>query len=190
MFLSLKCLLWPGGFNWIGFFRVIAYPETVWPCNEAVSDKDQEAGQRRRRMLGWPNQRFSHWHSKQKPSGLQAPGPAILMWWIQIQNTIFLIPEYILLNIIYEKLYCCPVKCIQWGFPGGSVVKNMPSKQERQVQSLGLGRPLRKEMATHSSIHTWEIPWKEEQGRLQSWSHKIVRHNLATKQQQQSTYNS
>ena len=127
---------------------------------------------------------------KQKPSGLQAPGPAILMWWIQIQNTIFLIPEYILLNIIYEKLYCCPVKCIQWGFPGGSVVKNMPSKQERQVQSLGLGRPLRKEMATHSSIHTWEIPWKEEQGRLQSWSHKIVRHNLATKQQQQSTYNS
>ena len=126
---------------------------------------------------------------ERKPRGLQASGPAILMWWIQIQNTVFLIPEYILLNIIYEKRYCCPVKCIQWGFPGGSVVKNIPSKQEKQVQSLGLGRPLRKEMATHSSIHAWEIPWKEEQGRLQSWSHKRVRHNLATKQQQQSTYN-
>ena len=75
MYLSLKCLLWPGGFNWIGFFRVIAYPGTVWPCNEAVSDKDQEAGQRRRRMLGWPNQRFSYWHSKQKPSGLNTCKP-------------------------------------------------------------------------------------------------------------------
>ena len=40
--------------------------------------------------------------------------------------------------------------------------------QEAQVQSLGLEDPLEKEMATHSSILAWEIPWIEEPGMLQS----------------------
>ena len=40
--------------------------------------------------------------------------------------------------------------------------------QETQVLSLGWEDPLEKEMATHSSILTWEIPWAEEPGRLQS----------------------
>ena len=40
--------------------------------------------------------------------------------------------------------------------------------QEMQVQSLGWEDPLEKEMATHSSILAWEIPWTEEPGRLQS----------------------
>ena len=53
-------------------------------------------------------------------------------------------------------------------FPGGLVEKNLPAKQETQVQSLGLEDPLEKEMATHSSILAWEIPWKEEPGGLQS----------------------
>ena len=48
------------------------------------------------------------------------------------------------------------------GFPGGSVVKNPPAKQETQVQSLGGEDPLEKEMATYSSILAWEIPWTEE----------------------------
>ena len=52
------------------------------------------------------------------------------------------------------------------GFPGVSVVKNLPAKQETQVQSLGQKDPLDKEMATHSSILAWEIPWTEEPGRL------------------------
>ena len=52
------------------------------------------------------------------------------------------------------------------GFPGGSVVKNLPSKQETQVQSLGWEDPLEKEMATHSSILAWRIPWTEEPGML------------------------
>ena len=38
------------------------------------------------------------------------------------------------------------------GFPGGSVIKNSPAKQETRVQSLGQEYPLKKEMATHSSI--------------------------------------
>ena len=44
------------------------------------------------------------------------------------------------------------------GFPGGSVVKNLPIKQEMQVQSLGQEYSLEKEMAIHSSILAWEIP--------------------------------
>ena len=44
----------------------------------------------------------------------------------------------------------------------------MQEIQERQVQSLGWEDPLEEEMATHSSILAWEIPWAEELGRLQS----------------------
>ena len=40
--------------------------------------------------------------------------------------------------------------------------------QETQVQSLGWEDPLEKEMASHPSILTWEIPWTEEPGRLES----------------------
>ena len=55
--------------------------------------------------------------------------------------------------------------------PGESVVKSPHAVQETQetwVQSLGWGEPLEKEMATHSSILAWEIPWTEEPGGLQS----------------------
>ena len=47
-------------------------------------------------------------------------------------------------------------------------VKNLPAMQETQVQSLGQEDPLEKEMATHSSVLTWQIPWTEEPGGLQS----------------------
>ena len=68
------------------------------------------------------------------------------------------------------------------GFPGSSVVKNLPAKQETRVQSLGQEGPLEKGMATHSSILTWEIPWTEEPGRLQSIGLQRVVCNLATEQ--------
>ena len=45
---------------------------------------------------------------------------------------------------------------------------NLPAKQEAQVHSLGQEDPLKKEMATHSSILAWRIPWTEEPGGLQS----------------------
>ena len=48
------------------------------------------------------------------------------------------------------------------------MVKNPPAMQETGVQSLGWEDPLEKEMATHSSILAWRIPWSEEPGRLQS----------------------
>ena len=46
------------------------------------------------------------------------------------------------------------------------IVKRLPAMQETQVQSLGRDYPLEKEMATHSSILAWKIPWSEEPDRL------------------------
>ena len=48
------------------------------------------------------------------------------------------------------------------------MIKNLPVMQETQVQFLGEEDPLEKEMATHSSILAWRIPWTEEPGGLQS----------------------
>ena len=47
-------------------------------------------------------------------------------------------------------------------------VKHLPTMQETWVCSLGWEDPLEKEMATHSNILVWEIPWTEEPGELQS----------------------
>ena len=49
--------------------------------------------------------------------------------------------------------------------------------QETWVRSLGQEEPLEKEMATHSSILAWEIPWMEEPGGLQSMGPPRVRHD-------------
>ena len=57
---------------------------------------------------------------------------------------------------------------ISEGFPGGTVVKNPPAMEETWVQSLGQEDPLEEDMATHSSILAWRIPWTEESSRLQS----------------------
>ena len=48
------------------------------------------------------------------------------------------------------------------------MIKNLSAVQETRVGSLGWEEPLEKEMAIHSSILAWEIPWTEEPGRLQS----------------------
>ena len=52
-------------------------------------------------------------------------------------------------------------------------VKRLPTTQETGVRSLGREDPLEKEMATHSSIRAWKIPWTEEAGGLHSpWARK------------------
>ena len=48
------------------------------------------------------------------------------------------------------------------------MVKNLPAVQDMWVPSLGREDPLEKELATHSSMLAWEIPWAEEPGGLQS----------------------
>ena len=59
-------------------------------------------------------------------------------------------------------------------------VKCLPAMQETWVWSLGREYPLEKEMATHSSILAWRIPWTEEPGGLQSTGLQRVGHDWAT----------
>ena len=59
------------------------------------------------------------------------------------------------------------------------MVKRLATMRETWVQSLGREDRLEKEMATHSSILAWEIPWREEPGRLQSMGSQRVRHDWA-----------
>ena len=83
------------------------------------------------------------------------------------------------MTLIYEYSFK------KWGFPGGSAVKTPLVMQEMWVRSLRQEDPLEKEMATHSGILAWEILWREKPGGLQPMGSQRVRHNLATKQQQQ-----
>ena len=59
-------------------------------------------------------------------------------------------------------------------------MKHLPTMRETQVQSLGQEDLLEKEMAIHSSILAWKIPWMEELGRLQSMESQRVGHDGAT----------
>ena len=56
-------------------------------------------------------------------------------------------------------------------------LKRLPARQETRVQSLGREDPLEKEMATHSRILAWRIPWMEEPGRLQFTGSQRVGHD-------------
>ena len=76
------------------------------------------------------------------------------------------------------------VRC-KTGFPDGSVVKSLPAKQETRVQSWGWEDPMEEEMATHSSLLAWRVPWTEEPSGL-VYGAARVRHRSVTKQQQQN----
>ena len=65
----------------------------------------------------------------------------------------FSIAKYVLFNI---------------GFPGGVVLKNLPANARDAGSIPGLVRSLEKEMATHSNILAWKIPWTEELGGLET----------------------
>ena len=83
----------------------------------------------------------------------------------------FLLPMHLFwgLNLILFK-----------GFPGASVVKNLPAMQDLQeirVQYLSQEDPLEGGMAPHSSILAWSIPWTKEPGGLQSMGLQRVGHN-------------
>ena len=56
-------------------------------------------------------------------------------------------------------------------------VKNLPAMRETQARPLGWEDALEKEMATHSSVSAWRIPWMEEPGRLQSMTAQGVGHD-------------
>jgi len=65
----------------------------------------------------------------------------------------------------------------EWTSLVAQTVKRLPITWETRVQSLGQEDLLEKEMATHSSILAWKIPWTEEPGRLQSTGLQRVRHD-------------
>ena len=56
------------------------------------------------------------------------------------------------------------------------MVNRLPAMWETRIQSLGQEDPLEKEMATHSNILAWKIPWMEEPGRLQSMGSQRIGH--------------
>ena len=78
------------------------------------------------------------------------------------------------------------IALIRWAFLGkvmslfslvAQTVKCLPTMRETWVRSLGLEDPLEKEMAIHSGILAWKIPWTEEPGGLQSMESQRVRHD-------------
>ena len=62
-----------------------------------------------------------------------------------------------------------------WASLVAQMVKGLPAMQETQVRFLGQEDPLEKEMATHSSMPAWRIPWSEEPDRLRSLGSQRVR---------------
>ena len=78
---------------------------------------------------------------------------------------------FLILGCPYVELYASLV---------AQMVKNLPAMQETQVRSLDWEDPLEKEMATHSSILAWRIPWTGKTVRLQSMGSQRVRHDWAT----------
>ena len=71
---------------------------------------------------------------------------------------------------MYCYSFCVPVGASL----GAQTVKHLPTVWETRVQSLGREALLEKEMATHSSIFAWKIPWMDEPGRLQSMGSQRV----------------
>ena len=88
--------------------------------------------------MGFPKQ--EHWSGYPFPSAGDLPNP-----WIESRSP-----------------------ALQVGFSCAQLVKNPSAKQEMQVQSLGGEDTLEGQMAAHSSVLAWEIPWTEEPGWLQS----------------------
>ena len=71
------------------------------------------------------------------------------------------------------NIYC-------WASLVAQTVMRLSAMQETRVRSLGWEDPLEKEMAAHSNILAWKIPWTEEPGRLPSMGSQRVRHDWAT----------
>ena len=71
----------------------------------------------------------------------------------------------------------------EWASLVAQSVKNLPAMQETWIQFLGQEDPLEKEMATHSSILAWRVPWTEEPGRFLVHMVAGIGHNLVTKTQ-------
>jgi len=96
-----------------------------------------------------------------------------LIWLIMMQCMLFSrspqpwICQISILNIC-KGLLNYRLECILWASLVAQRLKLLPPMQETRLRFLGPEDPLEKEMATHSSILAWRIPWTEDPGRLQS----------------------
>ena len=90
----------------------------------------------------------------------------------QVFHSIYTLRVYILVSNIVKTYFLRGTMMTA----GGSHIKHLLTMQETWVQSLGREDPLEKEMAAHSSILAWRIPWTEELGRLQSMGSQRVGH--------------
>ena len=70
------------------------------------------------------------------------------------------------INTRFGNLFIWQCIFMYMGWPGDSVIKHLPVNAEDLGSIPGQEDPLEKEMATHSRIPAWEIPWTEEPGRL------------------------
>ena len=90
------------------------------------------------------------------------------------------------LSIVHTVVYMCQCYSLNsiplspWASLVAQTVKNLPAMQKLWFWSLGQEDPLEEEMATHSSILAWRIPWREEPGGLQSKGSQRVGHDWAT----------
>ena len=78
---------------------------------------------------------------------------------------------------LFSRCYLHATSCFRWASLVAQTVKPLPTMQETWVRSLGREDPLEKEMATHSNIHAWKIPWTKEPGGLQSMALQRVGHD-------------
>ena len=91
------------------------------------------------------------------------------------------IPAISVVSSAYLRLSIfLPAILIPWTFLVTQMVKHLPTTWETRVQSLGWEDPLKKAMATHSSILAWKIPWMEDPVRLQSMELQRVKHDCET----------
>ena len=88
-----------------------------------------------------------------------------------------------MLSILYIVVCICSSQTpnlslpLLWSSLVAQMVKRLSAMQETRVRSLGWEGPLEKEMAAHSSILAWKIPWTAEPGRLPSLGSQRVGHN-------------
>ena len=122
--------------------------------------------------------RPEYWSGQLSPSPGDLPNPGIkprspALWADSLSG------KPLLLGVFLNAFsVICYQLALNWGFPGGLAVKNLPAVQEMQkmwVWSSGREDPLEEGVATHSSILAWIIPWTEEPGRLQSLGSQRVR---------------
>ena len=102
-----------------------------------------------------------------------------ILIWLQVCGA----PDYTFLPSTVWNKYTYHFYLNIWLLFGVSLaaqkVKKLPAVQENGDQSLDWEDPLKKEIATHSSVLDWRIPWSEEPGGLQSMRSQRVRHNWA-----------